>query len=100
MTNEPVALVNLVLSVIRSGLAFAVGMGWLILTPQQTDQALVFASALFLLIDFAAAMWIRQQVAPVEKFSKPVQSALKRGEHEKVVVAHAKPPYPPGYPGE
>jgi hypothetical protein len=86
MGHEPVAVINLVLSVIRSGLAFAVGMGWIFLTPEQTEQALVFASAVFLLVDVAATWWIRQKVAPVEKFPISVQLALDEGRHKDVRV--------------
>jgi hypothetical protein len=82
--REPIALVTLILSVIRSGLAFSVGMGWIILTESQMEQALVFAGALFLLIDVLATVWMRQQVTPVFQFRKRVQEAINAGKHDEV----------------
>ena len=84
--NEPVAVVNLVLGVIRSGLAFAVGMDWFVMTPQQMDQALVFAAALSLLIDFLATWWIRSRVTPIAKLPAMVQKAVEQGRHDETTV--------------
>ena len=82
--HEPVLTVNMILSVIRSGLLMLVALDAFDLTDQQLEATMGFAAAVSLAVDALANIWIRSQVTPTKKFRPRVRDAIKKGKHEDV----------------
>ena len=82
--HEPVLTVNMILSVIRSGLLMLIALDVFNLTDQQLEATMGFAAAVSLAVDAMANIWVRSRVAPVKKFRQSVQRAINKGKHEDV----------------
>ena len=78
--REPVLSVNMILSVIRSGLLMLIALDVFTLTQNQLETVLSFAAAFFLVVDAGANAWVRSQVTPMRKFRKRVQTAINAGQ--------------------
>ena len=93
--NEPVLGVNLLLSVVRLGLAMLITLDIVNLTNEQLESVVAFTAAFFLLVDAGMNAWVRGQVTPIRRFRKSVQTAISRGEQEAVRAPIVPKPVPP-----
>ena len=93
--NEPVLGVNMLLSVVRLGLAMLISLDIVNLTNEQLESVVAFTAAFFLVVDAGANAWARGQVTPVRRFRKSVQAAISRGKQEEVRAPIAPKPVPP-----
>ena len=84
VNREPVLTVNMILSVVRSGLLMLIALDVFNLTNQQLESVLGFAAAVSLVVDAAANAWVRAKVVPVKKFRVRVQDAINKGQAEEV----------------
>lgn len=100
--NEPVLTVNMILSVIRSGLLMLIALDVFSLNDAQLEATMAFAAAAGLVVDAVANFWVRSKVAPVRKFRKSVQNAINSEKHMEVrapaVPMSARVPTPPDLP--
>lgn len=81
MKTQPVLTAAGLSGFVTAFLAMAVALGWISLTPEQTQavQAVVIPLAVFL-VPLAGAWWAHNRVVPVAKLPAAAQAQLQAGE--------------------